>query len=375
MLEDSLRRQNSELDDGIRRARIVAALRPLIEEQVRSRLAMECVAQDLQISVRSAYYYRRLLEERGLFASSLEKATPGPKAGSSRYTAEVDDIVDGVIQAHGLTSQKLPITELLSLARDECKKRDVPRSLWPEIKGFTTRFKRVSAYDRARKRDGKRAAERYESTPGQFPMPTRPNGVWLIDHTLADIILVDRLSREVIGKPTISFIIDAYTRMIPGYEISLGHPSSVQTAMAMIRAVSDKQDWLASIGLGHHRWPIHGLPDILHSDNAAEFHGSPLARGCNEFTIKQSWRQAGTARHGALIERLIGTKMGAVHLLPGTTFSNPKARGDYDSEKKAVMTLDDFDRWMALQVIKYHEQQHRGLDGFSPISRWEGWTA
>ncbi|MGO8847950.1 MAG: hypothetical protein ACLQFI_22030, partial [Methylocella sp.] len=49
--------------------------------------------------------------------------------------------------------------------------------------------------------------------------------------------------------------------------------------------------------------------------------------------IKTIWRPPGTPHFGGHIERLIGTQMGAVHLLPGTTQSNPSERGDYDSSK------------------------------------------
>ena len=35
---------------------------------------------------------------------------------------------------------------------------------------------------------------------------------------------------------------------------------------------------------------------------------------------------------GGHIERLVGTLMRALHELPGATFSNPKQRGNYDSE-------------------------------------------
>ena len=38
------------------------------------------------------------------------------------------------------------------------------------------------------------------------------------------------------------------------------------------------------------------------------------------------------------IERLIGTTMGSVHVLPGTTHSSPKDKGDYNSEQNG-----DFD--------------------------------
>ena len=41
--------------------------------------------------------------------------------------------------------------------------------------------------------------------------------------------------------------------------------------------------------------------------------------------------------------------MGAVHLLPGTTFSDIEERGDYDSLANSAMTLDELERWLALE--------------------------
>ncbi|EIX1764644.1 hypothetical protein MJ718_004253, partial [Cronobacter sakazakii] len=45
------------------------------------------------------------------------------------------------------------------------------------------------------------------------------------------------------------------------------------------------------------------------------------------------------------MERIIGTAMQMIHdELPGTTFSNPDQRGDYDSENKAALTLRELER-------------------------------
>ena len=41
--------------------------------------------------------------------------------------------------------------------------------------------------------------------------------------------------------------------------------------------------------------------------------------------------------------------MGAVHVLPGTTFSNAKVRGDYDAEGRAVFTLRELEAWLAMK--------------------------
>jgi len=54
--------------------------------------------------------------------------------------------------------------------------------------------------------------------------------------------------------------------------------------------------------------------------------------------------------------------MGAVHLLPGTTFSNVKIRGGYNSEGRANFTLRELEKWIALEIVgKYHQRIHSSL--------------
>jgi putative transposase len=67
---------------------------------------------------------------------------------------------------------------------------------------------------------------------------------------------------------------------------------------------------------------------------------------------------------------MIGTAIGEVHLLPGTTFSNIQEKGDYDAEGKACMTLKEFERWFALQVGIYHRTIHSSL-GVPPMTAWQ----
>src|SRR3989338_9746790 len=55
--------------------------------------------------------------------------------------------------------------------------------------------------------------------------------------------------------------------------------------------------------------------------------------------------------------------------LPGTTFSNPGQRGEYDSEKMAPLTLRELERWLALAVGTYHGSVHNGLLQ-PPAARW-----
>ncbi len=104
-------------------------------------------------------------------------------------------------------------------------------------------------------------------------------------------------------------------------------------------------------------------------DNAAEFKSEALRRGCEQHGINLEYRPAGQPHFGGIVERVIGTAMGTVHELPGTTFSNPVQRGDYDSEGKAALTLRELERWLALAVAAYHGSVHGGL-GQTPAGRW-----
>src|SRR5215471_10535399 len=63
--------------------------------------------------------------------------------------------------------------------------------------------------------------------------------------------------------------------------------------------------------------------------------------------------------------------MGAAHLLPGTTQSNPQEKGAYDSQGSAALTLPELERWLALQIAGvYHLSAHSALEK-TPLSAWQ----
>jgi putative transposase len=117
-------------------------------------------------------------------------------------------------------------------------------------------------------------------------------------------------------------------------------------------------------------WPMSGKPKLLYLDNAAEFKSEALRRGCEQHGIRLDYRPLGQPHHGGIVERVIGTAMQIIHdELPGTTFSNPDQRGDYDSENKAALTLRELERWLTLAVGTYHGSVHNGLLQ-PPAARW-----
>jgi len=105
----------------------------------------------------------------------------------------------------------------------------------------------------------------------------------------------------------------------------------------------------------------------VHVDNAGEFHSSAFTRALEDFGVEVIYRPIARPHFGGHIERLIGTTMGAVHILRGTTFSSGAA---YSSEGRATMTLRELERWLALEILgKYHHRVHSALSR-PPLAVW-----
>ena len=116
---------------------------------------------------------------------------------------------------------------------------------------------------------------------------------------------------------------------------------------------------------------MHGLSNPLASRQRQGFSQEALRRGCEQYGIAIDYRPVRTPHYGGHIERLIGTMMGKVHLLPGTTFSNIAEKGDTNPDKTAAMTIDELERWLVQAITGvYHRNVHRSI-GIAPLAAWE----
>jgi putative transposase len=158
--------------------------------------------------------------------------------------------------------------------------------------------------------------------------------------------------------------------MILGFFVSLDSPGNMSVGLCLAHAILPKDKWLAGLG-NDTPWPCWGIMRKIHADNAGEFHSEMIKRACKEYTMDLEWRPVKKPHYGAHIERLLGTILGEIHNLPGTTFSNPEERGQYDSEKHAAMTVGELEKWLATYITGvYHQRMHSAL-GTSPIKRYE----
>ena len=289
----------------------------------------------------------------------------GVAKGFKRLAPDIDQVIADEIEQFHLSRPKPKLSQLIRRIKGSCLERELPP---PSRKTIEARVAEIDRDRLVAARDGRKAADdRYRPIAGSFTADY-PLQVVQIDHTPADIIVVDEHFRRPLGRPTLTLLIDVATRCIPGFYISLESPSTTSVGMAIRHAVLPKADWLQEREV-EIDYPIYGIPDTLHLDNAKEFHSRALERGCQQHGIELNYRPIRTPHYGGPIERLIGTTIGEVHLLPGTTFSNIKDKGDYDAEGQACMTLRDFERLFAIQVRVYHGSIHSEL-GVPPLTAW-----
>ncbi|ABM41451.1 DDE-type integrase/transposase/recombinase [Pseudomonas sp. S5(2021)] len=357
--------QVSEADWAKARDRL-AVIRRLAKATERTREDVAQAASQIGCSVSSTYD----LLARYLAAPQLTSLLPqqrGRKQGKSMLVPEVAAIINQVTEDMYLTRQKPRVSDLVAQVHIRCRAAGLAL---PSRGAIERRLSARPASEVTAQRHGRKAArDRFAPTTGSLEAPW-PLSLVQIDHTLVDVIVVDSQTREPIQRPWLTLAIDVCTRCVAGLHLSLEPPSATSVALCISQAALPKDAWLAERGIDG-AWPVHGIPERLHLDNAKEFRSEALRRGCEQHGIAIDHRPVRTPHYGGHIERLIGTMMGKVHLLPGTTFSNVQAKGDLDPSKSAVMTLEEVERWLGHAIAGvYHREVHRGL-GMPPLVAWE----
>jgi len=328
--------------------------------------AMRIVAHGFKISVRTAYNYaKRLLHNPSPHA--LLRANPGRRLGSRVLDDKRDAIIRDRIENAYLQPERATIPQVHGHIKIACERAGLPP---PCLNTVRARVNAIDLEERIKRREGrKRANEVCKPVPAHLNV-LRPLERIEVDHTLVDVILVsDTQPRVVLGRPWLTLAIDCFTRMVAGFYVSFDRPSSVSVAMALAHSFLPKEEWLRRHGVPG-IWSVFGFPEAIWVDNALEFRAIALRRGCEAYRIKLCYRPPGEPQVGGTIERLIGTTMGEVHLLPGTTHSNVQKRGDYDAEAHATLTLREFTTWLTTMIVtKYHTSTHRGI-GKPPLVAW-----
>jgi putative transposase len=342
------------------------AIKPLLKDGTTK---AEYLERAKEVGIHFSTLYRWVARFKSFdTVSALITKKRGYKTGKNRLPDNIERIIQSAVNDVYLTKQQSTKQKVVSAVNGICEKEGIKP---PSPMTIRNRIAQLNEYDVLRKR-GQREKAKNKFTPaiGNFPNANYPLAVVQIDHTPADIILVDDEYRKPIGRPFITLAIDVYSRMIAGYYLSFDSPSITSVAMCVAHAILPKDDWLRLHNVDA-IWDVFGFMDTIHTDNGADFRSDSLKKSCLMHGINLEFRPPGQPNYGGHIERMLGTLLKEIHDIPGTTFSNTTDRKNYDSEKNAIMTFSEFEEWLVNFICKiYHERIHSGI-GMTPRKKWE----
>ncbi|MGH9067411.1 MAG: transposase [Acidimicrobiales bacterium] len=345
--------------------RRATAIGPLAAMGSVSHGAADGAGEQLGLSRRQIYVLvNRWRQGSGLVTDLAVGRSTGGRGGG-RLPEAVEALIREVLRRRYLQRQRPKLADVYGDVVRACRAKGLPA---PARNTVSSRIALLHPAEVAQAREGSEAARRLRAAGGTPPLVGGLLEQVQVDHTVIDVIVVDERDRMPIGRPYLTAAIDVYSRCLIGMVITLEAPSAVSVGLCLAHACCDKRPWLAGLGL-EVEWPMSGKPLQLYVDNASEFKSEALRRGCEQHGIALAYRPPGRPHYGGVVERVIGTAMGKVHDLPGTTFSNPAERGSYDAEGKAALTLRELERWLTLAVSAYHASVHGGL-GQTPAARW-----
>jgi putative transposase len=344
-----------------------AAIKPLVGRSMVGRNDVESRANELQLSVATLYRWMQRYNAYGV-VSALIPQKRGWKEGNGRIPQFADLVIEQIIKNFYLTPQRPTAQKTVQEVQRKCQERGIEP---PSPSTIRARIAKVTEKDSLRGRGYKeKAKNKFLPAAGSFPNANFPLAVVQIDHTPADIILVDDVFRKPIGRPWITLAIDVYSRMAVGYYLSFDPPSETSVAMCVAHASLPKEEWLVLHNVDA-QWPVWGIPKTIHVDNGADFRSDNFQKSCLMYGINLEFRPVKQPRYGGHIERILGTLLTEIHDLPGTTFSSIKDRDGYDAEKNATMTKSEFETWLVTLICKvYHQRMHAGI-GMTPARKWE----
>lgn len=360
---------------------------PLVDMTPRPRSAVIERAKETNSSVSTLYRLLRQFDEERHVASLARQ--PRSDAGQLRQPPEVLEVMQAVIQETYLKGQRHSIKYTYDELLLRCHKRGLKA---PSRDTLSRQIQKVAPRERMRRRRGKNADEPLRFLMGEFPGAFAPWDVIQIDHTQLDLIIVTDDGREVAQRPYITVAIDGFSRAVLGFHVSRDAPSYFAAGACLSHAILPKDTYVA----GHQkrlsdvlqdtlkdhaeveqampnlRWPIWGRPTKVLVDNAREFRGKMFERSCHEYGIHVELRPVHKPWYGGYIERLMGAIATEIHNIPGTTFSNPRRRGEYDSSGKAIMTFDELELWLTIFFAGiYNQRPHRGIKGITPMEKYQ----
>ncbi|WP_029326688.1 Mu transposase C-terminal domain-containing protein [Bacillus coahuilensis] len=186
-----------------------------------------------------------------------------------------------------------------------------------------------------------------------------PGSVYQIDSTKSNVYLVSRFNPgKIIGRATVYYVIDVFSREVVGFYIGLEEASWVGAMMALANANMDKVEFCKQYGyeITPDMWRAKHMPLVIRTDKGPEYTSDKIERYLLAFSIKFDNTPTGRADLKGIVEQYIYRAEERIKsLLPGYVHKDAGERGAPDYRKEAVLTIEDYTKIIIEGILNYNQ--------------------
>ncbi|MBC3475773.1 DDE-type integrase/transposase/recombinase [Pseudomonas taiwanensis] len=300
------------------------------------------------------------------YISLVPKTRTRLKQRIDNQPQEVQQIIEAEIKLHYLNAEPARKTEVIDTiletldeaneARPDCDKLKVPSS-----STLNRILREVDSYEKDLAQKGIKYARRQHHWSVKHSRATHVLQLVEADTQMLHVIIVDQFG-EVIGRPYLTAFMDVCTRMICAWTVSFNPPSLDTTLRALRLSLSSDN-------------PYGGVGQRYVFDGGPEYIAENLQRIILMLGGEICYCEPGSPNQKPHIEAFFGTlSKELVHLMPGTTFAAPTDRGDYDSEERAMLQLDELNGFIGRWISEVYAERRHSAIGISPRQAWEKYS-
>ena len=182
-------------------------IKPIIEREINFNIEtnktvlIKKIGEEHGVAYTTLYRWLNQFNSTGLVSSLAPTKRSGGR-GKSRLSKDSDQIIEETIENFYCVSQRPTKKETALEVIRRCKNAGISP---PHINTIYSRLKLISKKMALTKRIGfLEVNQKVDATPGSYDEAKNPLDIIQIDHTLLDIIIVDKEYRNPIGRPYIT---------------------------------------------------------------------------------------------------------------------------------------------------------------------------
>ena len=338
---------------------LIAGILPFIGDEKRRCTMIASISEEKGVSKQTIRNYL------WLYLVYQDIAALAPKQNKEdKQLTEDEKNMRWALNKYFYTRRKNSLNTAYTLMLKE-KYCDSSGALYPEypsihqFRYFYRKYNKLQTYYISR--DGLKAYQRnHRPLLGDGVQEFAPSiGVGMLDATVCDIYLVDDAG-QLVGRPTLTACVDAYSGLCCGYSLSLeGGVYSLRSLM--VNVISDKVKWCKRFGISIQQkdWNCSQLPATLVTDMGTEYLSDTFSQ-LTELGVTIENLPAYRPELKGRVEKFFDLIQSSYkQYLKGKGVIEPdfQERGAHDYRKDACLTMADFEKILIYCIIHYNCQR------------------